>query len=212
VTPGNRVCADNELRLETRSSWVRMALNPMTGVLVRGGADTEEEPQHGGGGGLSKPAASLESPGTSQGRSRVRTGSGIDLGLVGGRLPGVSSAGDRDIWDPVSSLGIHGSRWGVGSCSPGGLETRTSQDPLILIRWEVCQGLGTEAPRGCLLLGGRSTLLRVSGGGTGPSQAFAPWVGPRLPEQIAVVDSQKTLGSSPRDLGALGLLLDFLGT
>ena len=68
---------------------------------------------------MSKPAASLESPGTSQGRSRVRTGSGIDLGLVGGRLPGVSSAGDRDIWDPVSSLGIHGSRWGVGSCSPG---------------------------------------------------------------------------------------------
>ena len=63
MTPGNRVCADNELRLETRSSWVRMALNPMTGVLVRGGADTEEEPQHGGGGGSSKPAASPESPG-----------------------------------------------------------------------------------------------------------------------------------------------------
>ena len=184
----------------------------MTGVLVREDADTEEKPWHGGGGGSSKAAESPESPGTSQGRSRVRTGSGVDLGLVGGRLPGVSLAVDRDIWDPVSSLGIHDSRRGVGFCSPGRLETRTSQDPSILIRWEVCQGLGTEAPRGCLLLGGRSTLLRVSGGSTGPSQAFATWVGPRLPGQTAVVGSQKTLGSSPRGLGALGLLLDFLGT
>lgn len=110
-----------------------------------------------------------------------------------------------------SSLGVHGSRWGVGSCSPGGLETRTSQGSLILVRWEVCQGLGTEAPRGCLLLGGRSILLRVSGEGTGPSPAFATWLGPQLPGQTAVVGSQKTQGSSPRDLGALGLLLDFLG-
>ncbi|CAN0518018.1 unnamed protein product [Rangifer tarandus platyrhynchus] len=61
-----------------------MALNPMTGVLVRrGDADTEEKPRSDGGGGSSKAAASLESPGTSQGRrdgeDTVRGGPGAGM-------------------------------------------------------------------------------------------------------------------------------------
>lgn len=57
----------------------------MTGVLVRrGDVDTEEKPRSDGGGGSSKAAESLESPGTSQGRrdgeDTVRGGPGAGGG------------------------------------------------------------------------------------------------------------------------------------
>ena len=77
------LCRPDELRLETGSSWVRMALNPVTSVLVRGDADTEEE----------KPRMEVEvrarrlrarsHRGLHREGEKASTGPGVGPGLVG---------------------------------------------------------------------------------------------------------------------------------
>ena len=179
----------------------------MTSVLVRrGDADTEEKPRSDGGGGSSKAAESGVCGGFT-GKERWR---GQCEGRTWGRgwLPSVSSGADRDEWDPASRLGLHGSPWGVGSCSPGGLETRTSHDPWILIRREVCQGLGQTLPEAASCWGAEHPPPSVwRGHRLLPGLCHLGWTAASRADSSG--GFSETSGSSHRDLGAVGRVLDF---